>query len=86
MQAHHAPHAVERAELETWGEVAELDGCRARLLIERATLAKKVGELLGTLSVVDLTVKDPPIEDVIGRVFKEGLSGATARDGSGAEA
>ena len=77
---------VERAELETWGEVAELDGCRARLLIERATLAKKVGELLGTLSVVDLTVKDPPIEDVIGRVFKEGLSGATARDGSGAEA
>jgi ABC-2 type transport system ATP-binding protein len=43
-----------------------------RLMIQKDSLTKRVTQLLSELDVLDLTVTDPPIEEVIGRIFKTG--------------
>jgi ABC-2 type transport system ATP-binding protein len=65
---------VSREVLAEYGEVAALEGLEARLLVERAQLTACVSRLLANLPVLDLGVADPPVEEVIGRVFAQGAS------------
>ncbi len=60
------------AELAGYGEVEEAGGLRARLLVERRRLTAVVAELLARFAVRDLSVTEPPLEEVIARVFSEG--------------
>lgn len=55
-----------------YGYVEGVDGLSIRLLVERDALTHTVSRLLAELGVVDLSVTDPPIEEVIGRVFQAG--------------
>ncbi|MEM8737877.1 MAG: ATP-binding cassette domain-containing protein [Planctomycetota bacterium] len=61
--------AVPRERLEAYAEVESIDGNRVRLLVQRDGLTGTVNRLLTELSVIDLTIADPPIEDVIARLF-----------------
>ncbi len=63
---------VEREQLATYGEIESIDGRRVTLLIEREKLTACTARLLDDLPVVDLSIADPPIEQVIGRLFEEG--------------
>ena len=63
---------VEDAVLETYGEVESNEGRVVRLLVQREHLTQTVGRLLNEQRVEDLTVTDPPIEDVIARLFESG--------------
>jgi ABC-2 type transport system ATP-binding protein len=56
-------------DLERFGEVVEQEGDLVRLRVDRADVARATSRLLSELAVVDLTVEDPPIEDVIEQVF-----------------
>ncbi|MBW4696410.1 MAG: ATP-binding cassette domain-containing protein [Aphanocapsa lilacina HA4352-LM1] len=67
--------AYNREELAAYGEVEMLAKCEARFLVERDALVHTVSRLLAELQVVDLEVSDPPVEEVIGKVF---LTGAVA--------
>lgn len=58
--------------LATYGELETLDGCTASLIVHREALTTTVNRLLTNLDIQDLTVTDPPIEEVIGRVFQAG--------------
>jgi ABC-2 type transport system ATP-binding protein len=61
-----------RQKLETFGEIEDITGCMVRLIIRREDLTQAVTRILADLDVVDLTVTDPPVEEVIGRVFQRG--------------
>ncbi|NEQ50648.1 MAG: ATP-binding cassette domain-containing protein [Leptolyngbya sp. SIO3F4] len=63
---------VPAAALEPYGEIQAIDGCKVVLLVRREDLTGTVSRVLAQLPVRDLTVTDPPVEDVIGRVFDEG--------------
>lgn len=63
---------VPQAELSTYGEVKSVEGCSASLIVRREHLTHSVSQLLSQYEVKDLTVTDPPIEEVIGRVFQAG--------------
>jgi ABC-2 type transport system ATP-binding protein len=52
-----------------YGEVVDQDGDVVRLRVHRADIAAATSRLLSELPVVDLTVEDPPIEDVIELLF-----------------
>ncbi len=76
-----APCRLVRLELEeprpaaafaSYGEVEACDGRDVRLLVERERLTEVVARLLATLDVRDLEVSDPPIEELIGRLFRQG--------------
>lgn len=55
-----------------YGDLESCSGCDVRLLVDRDRLTAVVGRLLAELPVVDLEVREPPIEDIIGRLFRQG--------------
>jgi ABC-2 type transport system ATP-binding protein len=64
--------------LERFGEVIRRNGASADLEIERARVAEVLGALLDAYQVADVSVLDPPLEQVIARVFEEGRAGHDA--------
>jgi ABC-2 type transport system ATP-binding protein len=64
---------LERAVLERFGEVEALDGLRAVLIVERSRLTETVARVLAELKPRDLAVSDAPVEQVVGRLFLEGV-------------
>ncbi|MEC4983252.1 MAG: ATP-binding cassette domain-containing protein [Oscillatoria sp. PMC 1068.18] len=59
--------------LSQYGEVESIEGREVRLLVRREELTNTVGQILAQLEVIDLSVTEPPIEEVIGRVFQMGV-------------
>ncbi|WP_027481414.1 ABC transporter ATP-binding protein [Deinococcus pimensis] len=62
-----SPASTER--LARHGEVVSHDGLGVELNMPRAEVGERAARLLTDLDVADLTVEDPPIETVIGRLF-----------------
>lgn len=60
------------SELTQYGYVQEIDKQSARFLVQQEDLTQALAKILANLQVVDLTVSDPPIEEVIGQVFQAG--------------
>ena len=54
------------------GRLERMDGCELRLLVSRDQLTAVVAQMLERLPVRDFEVKDPPIEALIGGLFREG--------------
>ncbi|NES94289.1 MAG: ATP-binding cassette domain-containing protein [Desertifilum sp. SIO1I2] len=61
--------------LSQYGEIEAINGQVVRFLVQREELTRSVAQILAQLKVIDLTVTDPPIEEVIGRVFRTGVVG-----------
>jgi ABC-2 type transport system ATP-binding protein len=56
---------------EAYGEVIERNDAKITLRIRRDQTSDVVARLLSDLPVQDMTVEDPPIEDVIEQVFQQ---------------
>lgn len=65
-------------DLSVYGEVVSCDEGLATLRVAKNLTARVTERLLADLPVVDLTVEDPPIEEVIERVFAQGTAQGTA--------
>lgn len=63
---------AEPSDLSEYGEVTDATPTRVTLLVDRASAAAVTGRILAERPVADLTVEDPPIEDVIEMVFAGG--------------
>jgi ABC-2 type transport system ATP-binding protein len=62
---------VERGDLERFGQVVELDQAQAVLRVSQPALREAVAGMLASLPVVDLTVEEPPLEEVMRQLFAE---------------
>ena len=60
------------AELDRFGEVESIQGQEVRFLVPREKLTATISRILAELQVQDLSVGDPPIEEIIGRLFQTG--------------
>jgi ABC-2 type transport system ATP-binding protein len=60
------------ADLRKYGEVISQEGSRVSLRIPKNDTSRVTAQLLSEQPVDDLTVEDPPIEDVIEHVFAQG--------------
>jgi ABC-2 type transport system ATP-binding protein len=58
--------------LDAYGDVLEREGDRVKLRVPKAETPRIAARLLSEQQVADLTIEDPPIEDVIELVFAEG--------------
>jgi ABC-2 type transport system ATP-binding protein len=58
-------------ELDRFGEVTRAEGPLVELRVERSRLAEVLAAILDRHAVLDLNVQDPPLEQVIARVFEE---------------
>jgi ABC-2 type transport system ATP-binding protein len=59
------------APLDSYGEVLERDGDRVKLRVPKAETPRVAARVLSEQQVADLTIEDPPIEDVIELVFAQ---------------
>jgi viologen exporter family transport system ATP-binding protein len=59
------------APLDVYGEVLKRDGYRATLRVAKAEVSSVAARLLRERQITDLTIEDPPIEDVIVAVFAQ---------------
>jgi ABC-2 type transport system ATP-binding protein len=64
-------------DLERYGEVLQAEPPRARLRVARGVVAEVLGHILARNVVEDVSVEDPPLEDVIAEVFSQ--AGGTGR-------
>ena len=61
-----------------FGQLEAHQGHQVRLLVPRAQLTERVAALLERFAVVDLEVSDPPVEELIGGLFRQRDSSAEA--------
>jgi ABC-2 type transport system ATP-binding protein len=62
-----------QAELARFGELEMVGEREVHFCVQREALTRTVSQLLAELDVIDLSVTDPPVEEVIGRVFQSGV-------------
>jgi ABC-2 type transport system ATP-binding protein len=60
-----------QADLRSYGEVQSCEDSRFTIRVPKADTAQVTDRLLADLPVIDLLVEDPPIEEVIERVFAQ---------------
>ena len=66
---------VGRADFQLYGEVVTQTEVQVTLRVPKSETARVTSRLLADLPVTDLTVEDPPFEDVIEQVFSQGSEG-----------
>jgi ABC-2 type transport system ATP-binding protein len=64
------------ADLARFGAVVSADGVQAVVQVKAEEVAAVVGALLAALPVTDLTVEDPPLEEVMKELFARGRAEA----------
>jgi ABC-2 type transport system ATP-binding protein len=52
-----------------FGEIREVEGMEVRIIVNREEVFEKINEILRSFPVEDFSVTDPPLEEVISRVF-----------------
>ena len=62
----------DREDLQKYGQILNIDGQTVCFLIPRENLTKAVSQILAELEILDLSVNEPAIEEVIGSVFRAG--------------
>lgn len=65
--------------LENYGEVTKTRGQHAELLVPRDATSDAAARMLAELPIADVTIEEPPIEDVITRVFEEAAKARAER-------
>jgi ABC-2 type transport system ATP-binding protein len=65
-----------RADLTRYGEVIHRDGDWTTLRVPKSETSRVASQLLSNHAVLDLTIEEPPIEDVIEFVFAQEREGA----------
>jgi ABC-2 type transport system ATP-binding protein len=62
-----------KEKLKSYGEIQLLDGRTVRFMVQQEALTRTVSKILADLEVIDLKVTEPPVEEVIGKVFQAGV-------------
>ncbi|MGF1486154.1 MAG: ATP-binding cassette domain-containing protein [Prochloraceae cyanobacterium] len=60
------------SKLVRYGEIETQEGAEVRFLVPREKLTSTISQILAELEVLDLSVSDPPIEEIIARLFDRG--------------
>jgi ABC-2 type transport system ATP-binding protein len=62
---------MDRSELAELGELEADDGVKVRLRVPRGQTKTAAARALAHAAVVDVTIEDPPVEDIIRQVFQQ---------------
>ena len=64
--------SLSREKLAQFGEIEAIDGQQVRFFVPREELTQTISRIIAQLEILDLSVSEPPIEEVIGRLFQTG--------------
>jgi ABC-2 type transport system ATP-binding protein len=63
--------AIQKNRLEQYGTILKLEGLNAELNVPRNEVSSRAAQLLAELPIADITIEDPPIEEIIGQLFTQ---------------
>jgi len=63
---------LDAGELNRYGELVSHQGAYAEIKVDRSRVAEVLGAILDNYTVLDTSVEDPPLDEMIARVFEEG--------------
>jgi ABC-2 type transport system ATP-binding protein len=66
-------HPLPKEKLALYGDIQHIDGRIVCFMVQQEDLTRTVSRILAELEVTDFQVTEPPVEQVIGRVFLEGV-------------
>ncbi|MDJ0509080.1 MAG: ATP-binding cassette domain-containing protein [Crocosphaera sp.] len=66
------PHPVSLEKLENYGEIKTVIGQEVRFLVKQEKLTETIAKILAQLEVNDLKVTEPPIEEIVSKIFEIG--------------
>ncbi len=64
---------IQAGELEPFGEILSIDTMEATLIVPRDRTSAVAAELFRILPIADVTIEDPEAEEIIRRIFTEGM-------------
>ncbi len=67
-------------DLSRYGEVLSAEPARIKLRVGRTAVPEVLASILAGHSVVDVSVEDPPLEEVIAKIFRHGIAAETTRE------
>ncbi len=70
----HLERRLDRADLAAFGQVVSADDLRVQIRIAKHRAPEVTARALAELPVADLSVEDPPLEEVIDQVFRSGAA------------
>jgi ABC-2 type transport system ATP-binding protein len=74
------------SDLARFGEVLELKEPEVKLRVERDVITQVLSTVLAEHEIEDVSVEDPPLEEVIAQVFRQGAADAVSANGDGKNA
>jgi ABC-2 type transport system ATP-binding protein len=81
----HLQQQVSRADVEGLGQVVSLNHASAVLQVPMDTVNATISRALATLPIKDLTVENPPLEEVMSELFSRSREARNAAGGEGAK-
>jgi ABC-2 type transport system ATP-binding protein len=65
-------YPLSKEKLAVFGEIAAVEGQAVKFLVKKQEITNTIARILAQLEVIDLSVNEPPIEEVIGYIFSAG--------------
>ncbi|PSF37067.1 ABC transporter [Aphanothece hegewaldii CCALA 016] len=66
-------YPVSENQLVSYGEIVSIDGKEIRLVVPQEKLRNAIARIIAELDIIDLSINEPPIEEIIGRLFQTGV-------------
>jgi ABC-2 type transport system ATP-binding protein len=65
-------HPVACADLSPYGQVDDCNGLRAVISVPRETATRAAAQVLSSVDVEDVTIEEPPVEEIVSDLFDRG--------------
>ncbi len=69
--------------LSPYGQVVDCNGLRAVIRVPRETATRAAAQLLGAVDVDDVTIEEPPVEEIVSDLFDRGQVDEAPPQGEG---
>jgi ABC-2 type transport system ATP-binding protein len=66
-------YRVPQAQLVSYGEIVGMEGKEVRFVVPQEKLTATIARIIAELDLIDLSTHEPPIEEIIGRLFQAGV-------------
>lgn len=66
-------YSVPENQLVSYGDIVSIEGKEVRLVVPQEKLTNAIARIIAELDIIDLSINEPPIEEIIGRLFQTGV-------------
>lgn len=66
-------YAMSEDQLRSYGDIVSIEGQEVRFVVPQEKITPTIASIVSELDIIDLSINEPPIEEIIGRLFQSGV-------------